>query len=90
MIIRSFDCTKRFAGKMMNSNGAIGSKGLLKWKGVMFAPSDDESDGRCKIQEDRNGLQSATLTNLHEQGYEVNYIIIIHIFLCNFDDCEKS
>ncbi|OXU24941.1 hypothetical protein TSAR_010838 [Trichomalopsis sarcophagae] len=59
-------------GKIMGADDPGGSKGLLKWKGVMFAPSDsDETDGRCKIQEDRDASESAVLSSLHEQGHEV-------------------
>lgn len=60
-------------GKIMGADDPGGSKGLLKWKGVMFAPSDsDETDGRCKIQEERDASESAALSSLHEQGHEVD------------------
>ncbi|KAJ8674642.1 hypothetical protein QAD02_010428 [Eretmocerus hayati] len=59
-------------GKVMGADDPVGSKGLLKWKGVMFAPSDpDETDGRCVIKEDRSASGSGTLSGLHEQGHEV-------------------
>ena len=57
----------------MGADDPGGSKGLLKWKGVMFAPSDTgENSGKCKIvQEDKDASDSATLSSLHEQGHEV-------------------
>lgn len=58
-------------GKVMGADGPGGSNGLLKWKGVMFAPDDsDEADGSL-MQDDREVLESAALADLHEQGYEV-------------------
>lgn len=56
----------------MGANEPGGTKGLLKWKGVMFAPSDsDETDGRCRLTKEDQAIESAVLASLREQGYEV-------------------
>jgi hypothetical protein len=57
----------------MGADNPGGSKGLLKWKGVMFAPADaDEIDGKCKMQDKRDSIELAALSSLHEQGHEVS------------------
>uniref|UniRef100_A0ABD2WI53 PDZ domain-containing protein n=1 Tax=Trichogramma kaykai TaxID=54128 RepID=A0ABD2WI53_9HYME len=59
-------------GKVVGGDDPLGSKGLLKWKGVMFAPNDDEVDGRTdKLQNERDAREAAALRRFHEQGYEV-------------------
>lgn len=58
---------------MNNNEGTGGSKGLLKWKGVMFSPNEDSnSDGKCRIKNEHDIIETDALADLYEQGYEVS------------------
>lgn len=58
-------------GKVFGNDDPGGSKGLLKWKGVMFAPDDEESEN---IQ---NGGGKETLPTTCEEGDEVILLLIV-------------
>lgn len=52
-------------GKVFGNEDPGGSKGLLKWKGVMFAPDDEESENK------QNGSVKETLPVTCAEGDEV-------------------
>ncbi|KAI4496243.1 hypothetical protein M0804_000053 [Polistes exclamans] len=63
-------------GKILGTEDPAGSKGLLKWKGVMFAPNDDmnenEKDENKVDDDNKDTLDSAVSSeNQDEQGNEV-------------------
>ncbi|XP_054003385.1 uncharacterized protein LOC128889644 isoform X2 [Hylaeus anthracinus] len=58
-------------GKILGTEDPAGSKGLLKWKGVMFAPDDgiDKSENEEEVGKDTT--DSAVASEELEQGTEV-------------------
>ncbi|XP_047357833.1 uncharacterized protein LOC124952273 isoform X2 [Vespa velutina] len=60
-------------GKILGTEDPAGSKGLLKWKGVMFAPSDDMNECEKDVTKvDKDNLDSTISSEGHdEQGNEV-------------------
>ncbi|XP_015177718.1 PREDICTED: uncharacterized protein LOC107067064 isoform X5 [Polistes dominula] len=63
-------------GKILGTEDPAGSKGLLKWKGVMFAPNDDmnenEKDEKKVDDDNKDNLDSAVSSESQdEQGNEV-------------------
>lgn len=61
-------------GKILGAEDPGGSKGLLKWKGVMFAP--DDGIDKTKNEEDKTGkdtTDSAAFNKNLEQGIEVRF-----------------
>lgn len=58
----------------MGAEDPGGSKGLLKWKGVMFAPDDgiDETENE-EERVGRDTTDSAILSEELEQGTEVKF-----------------
>lgn len=64
----------RRAGKILGTDDPGGSKGLLKWKGVMFAPNDEVDQDTEHDQEEtgRDTTDSVALNEDIEQGSEVS------------------
>lgn len=60
-------------GKILGTDDPGGSKGLLKWKGVMFAPNDEVDQDTEHDQEEtgRDTTDSVALNEDIEQGSEV-------------------
>ncbi|XP_043674170.1 uncharacterized protein LOC122631958 isoform X2 [Vespula pensylvanica] len=60
-------------GKILGTEDPAGSKGLLKWKGVMFAPSDDMNQCEKDVAKvDKDNLDSMISSEgQDEQGNEV-------------------
>ncbi|XP_015109017.1 uncharacterized protein LOC107035897 isoform X2 [Diachasma alloeum] len=54
-------------GKVLSGENPGGSKGLLKWKGVMFAP-DDEGEGEMAEPSERERMREESL---QREGYNV-------------------
>lgn len=54
-------------GKVFCGEDPVGSKGLLKWKGVMFAPDDNLRENPVEIEDEPRETESK-----HREGYEVN------------------
>lgn len=63
-------------GKILGAEDPGGSKGLLKWKGVMFAPDDgiDKTEKEGKAGKDTT--DSAVANKDFEQGTEVEFSFI--------------
>lgn len=61
----------------MGAEDPAGSKGLLKWKGVMFAPDDgiDKNENEGKAGKDTT--DSAAPGEELEQGTEVSFLLSI-------------
>lgn len=56
-----------------------GSQGLLKWKGVMFAPQTYRSIDENEIyrnEDTESAVTSSTINDAREQGHEVFYLFI--------------
>lgn len=68
----------RRAGKVLGTDDPGGSKGLLKWKGVMFAPNDEVDQNAEYDQEDtgKDTIDSVAPAKDHE-GSEVGLFIAI-------------
>lgn len=58
------------AGKILGAEDPGGSKGLLKWKGVMFAP--DDGIDKTENKEEKPTSAAARIKNV-EQGSEVRF-----------------
>jgi len=69
----------RHAGKILGTDDPAGSKGLLKWKGVMFAPNDevDQASGAEHQDARENTTDSIITAEEVEQDNEVN---LMHIY----------
>lgn len=70
----------------MGTDECGGCKGLLKWKGVMFAPDDNDSDEKYdeesqRYLEEREEQIRLILPPGHEQDYEVYRCILIRLVL---------
>ena len=61
------------AGKVLGAEDPAGSKGLLKWKGVMFAPNDETTETSETEEHVRESTtESAAQHSISENGNEVN------------------
>ncbi|GAB1866909.1 PTN13 phosphatase [Camponotus japonicus] len=58
-------------GKILGTDDPGGSKGLLKWKGVMFAPNDEVDTEHDPEETGKDTTDSAALAEDLEQGSEV-------------------
>lgn len=65
-----FGFLSRRAGKILGTDDPGGSKGLLKWKGVMFAPNDEVDQGTEHDGEEAGRDTTDSVEDL-EQGSEV-------------------
>lgn len=74
----NLDFLSRHVGKILGTDDPGGSKGLLKWKGVMFAPNDEVDTEHDPEETGKDTTDSAALAEDLEQGSEVgifkNYI----------------
>lgn len=60
-------------GKILGVEDPGGSKGLLKWKGVMFAPDDGIDKTKNGEKSGKDTTDSAALNKNLEQGIEVRF-----------------
>ncbi|XP_015589513.1 uncharacterized protein LOC107265049 isoform X2 [Cephus cinctus] len=59
-------------GKVLGTEDPAGSKGLLKWKGVMFTPSDSVGeDVKYEDEADKSTEEPSTTSSAHEQENQV-------------------
>lgn len=68
----NLDFLSRRVGKILGTNDPGGSKGLLKWKGVMFAPNDEVDTEHDPEEAGKDTTDSAALAEDLEQGSEVD------------------
>lgn len=59
------------AGKVLGTDDPGGSKGLLKWKGVMFAPDDEVDRTEHEEETGKDVTDSVIPVEDLEQGSEV-------------------
>lgn len=67
----NLDFWSRHAGKVLGTDDPGGSKGLLKWKGVMFAPDDEVDRAEREEETSKDVTDSVIPAEDFEQGSEV-------------------